>query len=184
MKALSQQIITEKQVGFAIEKMVEDMIFYNRKKPHFFKELLLIGLVSKGDIIAKRIKQLVLDKVNVDVPVYTLDISFFRDDLHLRDDTVNVIYEQGIPNLEHKHVILVDDVIFEGRTLRSGLAALVEYGRAEKIECAALVDRGHRKMPIAANYVGIHIETRHQDYIHTRLIEVDGVEEIILETLD
>ena len=173
-----QQIIGEQQISIAIEKIVDDILM---SKPTYSK-LVLLGVLSKGYDLAKRIKNVFYEKTDVELDVYALDVTLYRDDLMKKGSMLHVVDVEPLPNLDAAHVILVDDIFYEGRTIRAALAALVDYGHVEKVECAVLVDRGHRKMPVQAHFVGFYIETRAQDYLRLRLLETDGSDEILLET--
>lgn len=173
-----QQIIGSEQISIAIEKIVDDILL---SKPRA-KKLVLVGILSKGFDIAKRMKAIFDEKSDIQVEVYPLDITLFRDDLMQQGSMLQMMDIEPLPNLEGEHVIIVDDIFYEGRTLRAALAALVDCGRVEKVECAVLVDRGHRKLPVCAHFVGFYVETRFQDYLRLRLFEVDGEDQLLLET--
>ena len=173
-----QQIIGAEQIAIAIEKMVDDIVVSKPK----LKRLVLVGIMSKGYELAQRMKGFFQLKSDMQINVYPLDITFYRDDLMQKGSMLQMMEVEPLPNLEGETVILVDDVLYEGRTMRAALSSLMDYGRLGKLECAVLIDRGHRKMPIQAHFVGFYVETRLQDYIRLRLLERDGVDEILLET--
>ncbi len=137
------------------------------------KVLAIIGIRSRGDQVAMRICQALADKER-EIFFGTLDISLYRDDLaHLHENPKLQSSEIDFP-IDGAHVILVDDVLFTGRTIRAAIDALVDYGRPAKIELATLVDRGHREMPIQPDYTGLKIETRRTDRVTVSLEESDG----------
>ena len=142
--------------------------------------LVLIGIHRRGVPLAKRLKSIIEKKIKRDLPLGTLDITLYRDDL----DTVGhipVVKNTDIPlDLTDKSVVLVDDVLFTGRTIRSALNELAEFGRTRRIQLAVLIDRGHRELPICADYVGKAVQTRPDEIIMVRLKETDGSDEVVI----
>ena len=144
----------------------------------------LVGIRSRGDEVAERLCNL-LAADDRELAFGTLDISLYRDDYeHLRENPK--LQESDIPfAVDDAHIILVDDVLFTGRTIRAALDALSDYGRPAKVELAALIDRGHCEMPIQPDYTGIRLETSRRDHVHVSLEAVDGEDKIeIVETPD
>ncbi|MDP3849466.1 MAG: bifunctional pyr operon transcriptional regulator/uracil phosphoribosyltransferase PyrR [Luteolibacter sp.] len=141
------------------------------------KALALVGIRSRGDEVAERVLNL-LSSEDRELSFGVLDISLYRDDFgHLHENPA--IKESDIPfEVEGAHIILVDDVLFTGRTIRAALDALSDYGRPAKIELAVLIDRGHREMPIQPDYVGITLDTRRLDHVLVSLEGTDGADEI------
>ena len=180
MISKSQVILKDQQMKRIVEKLAND-IYESHKKT---KKLVLIGILSKGEVLANRIKVLLNQKSDLVVDVYQLDITIFRDDLDIKGPSLEFTQCKPLPNINGCHVILIDDVLFEGRTMRGALSSLLDVGRAKKIQTAVLVDRGHRAMPIVANYLGIYLETRIQDFVRVRCLEIDGEDKIVLESLD
>ena len=137
----------------------------------------LVGLRSRGDEVASRILMLLAAR-GVDVPMGELDISLYRDDLaHLNVSPKLQSSEIDFP-IDGTHVIIVDDVLFTGRTVRSAIDALMDYGRPSKIELAVLIDRGHRELPLRANYTGVNIQTERMDYVDVKLMLTDGEDSV------
>jgi len=135
----------------------------------------LVGVRSRGDEVAERILSQ-LAASGVEVPIGVLDISLYRDDLaHLSSNPKLQGSELPFP-VDGANVILVDDVLFTGRTVRAAIDALMDYGRPAKIELAVLIDRGHRELPFAPNYVGIELPTDRLDYVDVKLKVTDGVD--------
>jgi pyrimidine operon attenuation protein/uracil phosphoribosyltransferase len=141
------------------------------------KPLALVGIRSRGDEVAERLLNL-LSEEDRELSFGVLDISLYRDDFeHLHENPA--IKESDIPfSVEGAHIILVDDVLFTGRTIRAALDALSDYGRPAKIELAVLIDRGHREMPIQPDYVGITLDTRRLDHVLVSLEGTDGTDEV------
>lgn len=137
------------------------------------ENIALIGIVTRGDILAHDIALRVWEITGVNVPVGTLDISFYRDDVAFR--IAPEIHTTNIPfSMDGKAVILVDDILFTGRTVRAALDAIMDYGRPAAIQLAVLVDRGHRELPIRADYVGKNIPSSREEQVRLFLEEVDG----------
>ncbi|MEO0017095.1 MAG: bifunctional pyr operon transcriptional regulator/uracil phosphoribosyltransferase PyrR [Verrucomicrobiota bacterium] len=136
----------------------------------------LVGIRSRGDEVAERVLTLLAEDDDRELAFGTLDISLYRDDFeHLHDNPK--LQQSDIPfHLDGAHVILVDDVLFTGRTIRAALDALSDYGRAAKVELAVLIDRGHRELPIQPNYTGITLPTQRLDHVLVSLEQTDGLD--------
>ena len=141
------------------------------------KPICLVGIRSRGDEVAERLLN-ILSADDRELAFGVLDISLYRDDFeHLHENPA--LKESDIPfPVEGAHIILVDDVLFTGRTIRAALDALSDYGRPAKIELAVLIDRGHREMPIQPDYAGIILDTRRLDHVLVSLEGTDGVDEV------
>jgi pyrimidine operon attenuation protein/uracil phosphoribosyltransferase len=148
------------------------------------RDLVIIGLRSRGEFVAKRIRDKILLLEGIDLPLGILDVTLYRDDLrqHLRQPEVRATNIQF--DVTDKHVLLVDDVLFTGRTVRSALDALMDLGRAKTIQLVVLVDRGHRELPIRADFTGKTITTSRGEEVRVKLKEVDGEDGIDLISLD
>lgn len=145
-------------------------------------ELSLVGLHTRGVPLAHRIAQALEEFEGVAVPVGTLDVSLYRDDLHISRPLLP-LGKTEIPiaiDISNRVVVLVDDVLFTGRTVRAAMDALMDFGRPRAIQLTVLVDRGHRELPIRADYVGMNIPTAAHERIRVRLREVDGRDEVAL----
>lgn len=142
--------------------------------------LYLVGIHRRGVPLAKRIQSYLEEIEGIKVPIGSLDITFYRDDLSLLSASP-VVNETRIQTTVHDHtLILVDDVIFTGRTVRAAIEALFDLGRPKKIELVCLVDRGHRELPIRPNYVGKNLPTSRSERIEVQLEEVDGRDGVYL----
>jgi len=141
----------------------------------------LLGIPTRGAHLAKRIAEIISKIEGVPVQVGTLDITLHRDDLRMRPP--RALMPTMIPSLgvEDRNVILVDDVLFSGRTIRAALDALGEIGRPKSVQLAILVDRGHRELPIRADYVGKNIPTSASQSVIVHLTELDGADEVLIE---
>jgi len=143
-------------------------------------DLILVGMRSRGAPLAHRLSSLISQFEGTAVPVGELDITMFRDDLELRP-TRPAIQPTVIPrDLTGTTVVLVDDVLYTGRTVRAAMDALLSFGRARQIQLAVIVDRGHRELPIRADYVGKNLPTARHEQVEVRLREVDGTDEVVL----
>ncbi len=145
------------------------------------ENLILVGIRTRGIYLAERIAQNIKKFENVEVPVGELDITLYRDDQHFIKEQEPVLNNTNIPfSIEGKNVVLVDDVLFTARTIRAGMDAIMDIGRPKRITVAVLVDRGHRELPIKADYVGKNIPTSTSEQISVRITEVDEQEKVTL----
>ncbi|MEP7004315.1 MAG: bifunctional pyr operon transcriptional regulator/uracil phosphoribosyltransferase PyrR [Chloroflexota bacterium] len=150
------------------------------ERDHDTSALALIGIRARGDLIATRLHEAIRRNENIDVPLGSLDITLYRDDL-TRIGHAPVVRESVIPfSVDDRIVVLVDDVLFTGRTIRAAMDALVDYGRPRAIRLAVLVDRGHRELPIRADFVGKNVPTSVTDDVRVQLIEVGGADTVEL----
>ena len=148
------------------------------------EEMALIGIRARGVPIAARIAQHLRELAGADVPTGSLDITLYRDDLgrHTTSRPQPVIRRTDIPfSLDDRLILLVDDVLYTGRTIRAALDALIDFGRPRAIQLIVLIDRGHRELPIRADYVGRNIPTSRQQSVQVRLAEIDGRDEVEVE---
>ena len=140
--------------------------------------LAIVGIRSRGDVLAARLREAIRTHENTTVPLGSLDITLYRDDL-TRIGYAPVVHESAIDfSVDDRVVVLVDDVLFTGRTIRAALDALVDYGRPRAIRLAVLIDRGHRELPIRADYVGKNVPTKASDDVRVHLAEIDGRDEV------
>jgi pyrimidine operon attenuation protein / uracil phosphoribosyltransferase len=144
-------------------------------------DVVLVGIADRGDDLARRLAQEIRRIEGVEIPVGVLDITFYRDDIGMRAEAPEV-HETRIPfDVSGKTVVLVDDVLFTGRTIRSAMDALMDLGRPRKIQLAVLVDRGHRELPIRADFVGKNVPTSRADDVRVLIAEVDGQDGVVVE---
>ena len=142
----------------------------------------LVGIHRRGAHLARRLHQLVCDLLETEVPLGDLDIAFYRDDIATRESPVVNATHLDFP-LEGHTVVLVDDVMYTGRTARAGIEALFDYGRPDRVQLAVLADRGHRELPIRPDYVGKNLPTARSERVNVRVSEVDGVDEVTITEL-
>ena len=143
-------------------------------------DVALIGIAARGDDLARRLAAEILRIEGVEVPVGSLDITFYRDDIGLRAEAPEVHQTQIGFDISDRAVVLVDDVLFTGRTIRAALDALGDFGRPRSIQLAVLVDRGHRELPIRPDFVGKNVPTRRDEDVAVRLVEVDGEDAVVV----
>jgi pyrimidine operon attenuation protein/uracil phosphoribosyltransferase len=157
------------EIGRALKRIAHEIIEHN----HGLESVVLLGIPTRGAFLGERIAQF-LKEIASPVPVGTLDITLHRDDLRMRPP--RPLLPTLIPSggIEGKHIVLVDDVLYSGRTIRAALDAIGEIGRPATVQLAVLVDRGHRQLPIRADYVGKNIPTASSESVKVSLEEIDG----------
>ncbi|MBI4483002.1 MAG: bifunctional pyr operon transcriptional regulator/uracil phosphoribosyltransferase PyrR [Acidobacteria bacterium] len=174
----AQQIMTATQMNEVLHDLAEQIV---GRHPQV-DEVALVGIRRRGAPLAHRLAEKVGALRGRKIPVGTLDITLYRDDLTTIAPNP-VVHDTFIDfQVEGKVLILVDDVLYTGRTVRAALDSLIDYGRPRKVELAALIDRGHRELPIQADYVGRSVETREDQIVKVMLKEEDGVEQVLLVT--
>ena len=151
------------------------------ERAHGAHDLVLLGIQTRGVPLARRIGARMADIEGVPVPVGALDITMYRDDLSLRG--ARPLHETDVPvdGIDGRLVVLIDDVLFSGRTIRAALDALSDLGRPRAVQLAVLVDRGHRELPLRADYVGKNIPTAIDQAVRVRMSEIDGIDEVVVE---
>ncbi len=143
--------------------------------------LVLVGIANRGDHLARRLAEHIRQIEGVEVPVGVLDITFYRDDIGMKAEAPEVHETRIGFNLNGSTVVLVDDVLFTGRTIRAAMDALMDFGRPRRIQLAVLVDRGHRELPIRADFVGKNVPTRRADDVRVLVSELDGEDAVVVE---
>jgi pyrimidine operon attenuation protein / uracil phosphoribosyltransferase len=169
-------LMTDADVRRALMRIAHEIVEQNRGA----KNLALIGILTRGVPLASRVAKSIAEFEDEIVPVGSLDIGLYRDDLQ-RLSTPPRLRPTDIPvSLDGRRVVVVDDVLFTGRTIRAALNALVDFGRPQRIQLAVLIDRGHRELPIRPDYVGKNVPTSKDENIKVRLAEIDGHDEVVL----
>lgn len=162
-------VMDEDEIERTLVRMAHQILEQNKG----CENLALVGILTRGDILARKLADIIYNIEGVHVPVGSLDISFYRDDASI----------SGLPqlhgtdilfNIDNKTIVLVDDVLFTGRTIRAALDALMDFGRPARIQLAILVDRGHRELPIRADFVGKNIPSSLNENMRLRLKDIDG----------
>jgi pyrimidine operon attenuation protein / uracil phosphoribosyltransferase len=144
------------------------------------KNLALVGMKTRGEFLAKRVCSMLKEIEGIDIPLGILDVTLYRDDFRTRFKQPEVSVSDITFDISEKNVILIDDVLYTGRTVRAALDALMDFGRPTTIQLFVLVDRGHRELPIKADYVGKNIPTSINEEIKVKMEEIDGEDAIYL----
>jgi pyrimidine operon attenuation protein/uracil phosphoribosyltransferase len=149
-------------------------------------DLALVGVRTRGVPIARRLAAILREITGTEVPTGALDITLYRDDLmKTAVGPQPIVRKTEIPfSIDGRHIVLVDDVLYTGRTVRAALDALIDFGRPSTIQLVVLVDRGHRELPVKADYVGKNVPTSRRETIHVRLAEIDGRDEVTLDQVE
>ncbi|HAE41916.1 MAG TPA: bifunctional pyr operon transcriptional regulator/uracil phosphoribosyltransferase PyrR [Clostridiales bacterium] len=167
-------IMDEKSITRALTRIAHEIIEKNKG----VDDLVIIGIRSRGVPLAKRIVNTIKEIEGQGVPYFSLDISPYRDDISTEKLKVK---SNSHFDVEGKIIILVDDVLFTGRTVRAALDAIIDLGRPSKIELAVLIDRGHRELPIRADFVGKNVPTSKSERVTVNIEEVDGVNQVLIQ---
>jgi pyrimidine operon attenuation protein/uracil phosphoribosyltransferase len=171
---LKATVMDADQIRRSLSRIAHEIVERNRGT----EDIVLVGIVAKGDHIAVRLAAKLLELEGVPVAVGSLDISQHRDDRHLREPAHRATSE--VPPIDGKVVVLVDDVIHHGRTARAAMDALMDFGRPRAIQLAVLVDRGHRELPIRPDYVGKNVPTSDAERIEVLTAEDDGIDQAVI----
>jgi pyrimidine operon attenuation protein/uracil phosphoribosyltransferase len=175
-------VLDEQAISRSLSRVAHEII----ERSPALEQVALVGIQTRGVPLASRLRRLVAERGDVEPGFGTLDITFHRDDVHVRDggrppDRQPVVRATSIPfALEGTSVVLVDDVLYTGRTIRAAIDALLEFGRPARVQLAVLVDRGHRELPIRPDYVGKNLPTARDERIQVELLEVDEVDRVLL----
>lgn len=173
-------LLTSRDMGRALARIAHEVVERNKGA----EGVVLVGMRTRGVPLAKRIAEMIKGFEGTPIPIGTLDIGFYRDDISpLESKSADRSYTDIPVSIEDRRVILVDDVLYTGRSIRAAMDALMDMGRPSSIQLAVLIDRGHRELPIRADYVGKNIPSSQDEEIQVRLEEVDGVDGVIIERL-
>ena len=176
---IGRQIMTADEIRRATIRLSHEIV----EKQAGTDGLLLIGIQRRGVPLARRIAAAIEENEGVEVPVGALDITFYRDDLSMVAQQP-VVKGTELPSaIDGKTVILVDDVLYTGRTIRAAMDALVDFGRPQAIRLAVLVDRGHRELPIRADHVGKNVPTSREELVRVHVEEIDGEDGVEIERM-
>jgi pyrimidine operon attenuation protein/uracil phosphoribosyltransferase len=177
----AKEVIDSVTMKRALTRMTYEIIERNKG----LDDIVLVGIKTRGIYLAKRIAKRMAQLEQVEVPVGELDITLYRDDVHRSGTSEPTVNGSDLPvSITDKHVVLVDDVLFTGRTTRAALDALMEIGRPKQISLAVLVDRGHRELPIRADFVGKNIPTSREEQIEVSVEEIDQHDGIAIEKIE
>jgi pyrimidine operon attenuation protein / uracil phosphoribosyltransferase len=175
-------LLDEKSIRRTLSRIAHEIIERNDD----LDTVALVGIHTRGVPIAQRLRRLVEERTGVELALGQLDITFHRDDVHVRGGRAPrraqpVVRDTKLDfELEGRTVILVDDVLYTGRTIRAAIDALIEYGRPDRVQLAVLADRGHRELPIRPDYVGKNLPTTQTERVQVELVEIDEVDRVVL----
>ena len=172
---LKAVVLDADQIRRSLSRIAHEIVERNRG----VEDVILIGIVSKGDVLAQRLASVLSKMERCSVLYGRLDITRHRDDLHLRPHDVERTASE-VPDIDGKIVVLVDDVIHHGRTARAAMDALMDFGRPRAIQLAVLVDRGHRELPIRPDYVGKNVPTADAERVDVVVAEEDGIDQVVI----
>jgi pyrimidine operon attenuation protein / uracil phosphoribosyltransferase len=176
MEANEKVVLHEEEVRRALTRIAHEIVERNSGE----EVPALVGIHRRGAFLARRLQILLEELLDAHVPLGDLDIGFYRDDVATRPDAP-VLHASHIDfDVTGLTVVIVDDVLFTGRTVRAAIEALFDYGRPERVQLAVLADRGHRELPFRPDYVGKNLPTSRAEHVHVRLRELDGVDEVAI----
>jgi pyrimidine operon attenuation protein/uracil phosphoribosyltransferase len=175
--ASKQVVQTEKDIETSLNQICEEVLNSHPR----LEETVLVGIRTGGVYLAERMRQRILQKRGIDLPTGIIDVTLYRDDWTRLTQTPEVKKTEIHFPIEDRNVVLVDDVLFTGRTIRAAIDALLDLGRPRRVELVVLIDRGHRELPIQANYVGKTLETSRQDSVNVELKEMKGIDQVVIE---
>jgi pyrimidine operon attenuation protein/uracil phosphoribosyltransferase len=172
-------VLDEDDLRRTLVRIAHEIVEKNAGRP-----VALVGIHRRGAHLARRLHRLVSELVGAEVPLGDIDIAFYRDDVGTRPADP-AVHASHLPfRLEDFTVVLVDDVLYTGRTARAGIEALFDYGRPARVQLAVLADRGHRELPIRPDYVGKNLPTARSERVNVRVAEVDGADEVAIVALE
>jgi pyrimidine operon attenuation protein/uracil phosphoribosyltransferase len=178
MDSNEKVVLHQEEVGRALTRIAHEIVERNPSDP----APALIGIHRRGAFLAQRLHVLLEELLDTHVELGDLDIGFYRDDVSTRPEAP-VVHASHIDfDVSGLTVVIVDDVLFTGRTVRAAIEALFAYGRPARVQLAVLADRGHRELPIRPDYVGKNLPTSRAEHVHVRLAELDGLDEIAIST--
>jgi pyrimidine operon attenuation protein/uracil phosphoribosyltransferase len=170
-----KQLLSADDIRRAVARLAHEVVERNEG----VHSLVLVGLRTRGIPLARRVQQRILEFEGETAPLGELDITLYRDDVHQR--APRTLSPTSIPvDISDKTVVLIDDVLYTGRTIRAALDALIDLGRPRAIQLLCLVDRGHRELPIRPDFIGKNVPTSRHEKVAVRLEEIDGVDEVVL----
>ncbi len=173
-------VMDDKAIRQALRRIAHEIVERNKGT----ERVVLVGIQKRGVPLSERLQQFLHEIEGSDIPRGILDITLYRDDLTSRQDQPTVRTTDVPFDLHEKHVVVVDDVLYTGRTIRAAMDALIDLGRPATIQLAVLIDRGHRELPIRADYVGKNVPTARSEQVEVKLQEVDAMDRVdILEKL-
>ena len=176
MSSTEKVVLGEREVRSALVRIAHEIAERNPEAP----APALVGIHRRGAFLAERLQPWLAELLDGEVPLGDLDIALYRDDVATRPDAP-VVHASHIDfDVTARTIVIVDDVLYTGRTVRAAIDALFDYGRPERVQLAVLVDRGHRELPIRPDYVGKNLPTSRAEHVHVRVSELDGLDEVAI----
>ena len=173
---MKQPTLSEEEINRALTRIAHEILERNKGT----ENLVLVGIRTRGVVLARRLARKIQEIEQVEVPMGILDITLYRDDVGSGKQTPELKATEIPFSIEGKTVVLVDDVLYTGRTIRAAIDALMDFGRPAGVQLAVLVDRGHRELPIRADFVGKNIPTARDSRVQVQLIEEDGTDQVLV----
>lgn len=173
---VKSKIVDEDGLSRILTRMAHEILEKNKGS----QNLVLMGMKTRGEFLANRIYQRIKEIEKIELPLGVLDVTLYRDDFRTRLKQPEVSVSNITFDINDKDVVIIDDVLYTGRTVRSALNALMDFGRPHSIQLCVLVDRGHRELPIRADYIGKNIPTSNQEEVKVKMKEIDGEDAIYL----
>jgi len=176
VEKIKARVMDSRKIKRAIQRMTTEILERNRN----LKNLVIVGIRTRGIYLGKRISKLIKELEKRDIPVGVLDITLYRDDFS-ESEAQHMVKKTEINfSVAKKDVLLVDDVIFTGRTIRAAMDSLIDLGRPKTIQLLVLIDRGHRELPVRADYVGKFLPTSKREIVQVQLKEIDKIDEVLI----
>lgn len=173
---IKAKVMDSRKIRRSLHRMVTEIIERNRD----LNSLVIVGIRTRGIYLGKRVSKMIKEMENINIPVGVLDITLYRDDFsELEAQHIVQKTEIGF-SLEDKEILLVDDVLFTGRTIRAAMDSLFDLGRPKSIQLFVLIDRGHRELPVRADYVGKFLPTSKREIVQVHLKEIDETDEVLI----
>lgn len=172
-----KNIMDVKGIQRSLQRIAHEIIEKNKG----VEDIVILGIPTHGVYLAKRLSNILKTIEGIEPPLGTVDVTLYRDDIGLKEDQP-ILKKTEIPvSIENKNVIIVDDVLFTGRTIRAAMDAIMDFGRPSNIQLAVLIDRGHRELPIRPDYIGKNVATSLQEKVKVHLAEIDTLDEVVVE---
>ena len=176
MKKIKAKLLGKTEIQRSIARLSHEIIEKNTN----LESLVLIGIRTRGEYLAQRLHKLINKNAGINLPLGTLDVTFYRDDFRTNLGSPKIGASNILFEIDRKTVILIDDVLYTGRTIRAAMDEIFTYGRPSSIQLGVLVDRGHRELPIRADYVGKNYPTSFNEHIHVHLEDIDNEDAVLL----
>lgn len=173
---IKAKIMDEKKMNRTFSRMAMEILERNRE----ISNLVLIGIQKKGVFVARRIQEYIKQIEGIDLPLGILDITLFRDDLHKKIRHPVVQKTEISFSIEDKDIVLIDDVIFSGRTIRAAMDSIFELGRPASVQLAVFIDRGHRELPICPDFKGKYLPTSRRERVNVKLLEIEKEDQVLI----